>query len=97
MSAPIETGVTAGDLGGGVHEDGLRIVQAIDICLQAAAVKGSEIQSVVLTGGSTAIAEVRRLILQRLPNARPVKGDMFGSVGLGLAIDAERRFGGSGH
>jgi hypothetical chaperone protein len=57
-------------------------------------VKGGEIQSVFLTGGSTAIAEVRRLILQRVPNARPVEGDMFGSVGLGLAIDAERRFGG---
>lgn len=93
---PIETPVTADDLDKAVHEDALRIVHAIDICLQAADVKGSEIQSVFLTGGSTAIAEVRRLILQRLPNARTVKGDMFGSVGLGLAIDAERRFGSRG-
>jgi len=28
-----------------------------------------------------------------VPQARPVTGDLFGSVGLGLAIDAERRFG----
>jgi hypothetical chaperone protein len=93
LREPIETPVTAGDLDNAVHEDALRIVHAIDVCLQAADVKGGEIQSVFLTGGSTAIAEVRRLILQRVPNARPVTGDMFGSVGLGLAIDAERRFG----
>jgi hypothetical chaperone protein len=90
----IETPVTANDLDNAVHEDALRIVHAIDVCLQGADVKGSEIQSVFLTGGSTAIAAVRQLILQRVPNARPVEGDLFGSVGLGLAIDAERRFGG---
>jgi hypothetical chaperone protein len=95
LRTPIETPVTANDLDNAVHEDALRIVHAIDVCLQAADVKGSEIQSVFLTGGSTAIAEVRRLILQRVPNARPVEGDLFGSVGLGLAIDAERRFGGT--
>lgn len=89
----IETPVTARDLDEAVHEDAERIVHAIDLCLQAADVTGSEIQSVFLTGGSTAIAEVRRLILQRVPKARTVTGDMFGSVGLGLAIDAERRFG----
>ncbi len=93
LRTPIETPVTANDLDNAVHEDALRIVHAIDVCLQAADVKGGEIQSVFLTGGSTAIAEVRRLILQRVPNARPVEGDLFGSVGLGLAIDAERRFG----
>jgi hypothetical chaperone protein len=93
LRKPIETPVTARDLAEAVHEDAERIVHAIDLCLQAADVKGSEIQSVFLTGGSTAIAEVRRLILDRVPNARPVTGDLFGSVGLGLAIDAERRFG----
>ena len=93
LREPIETPVTARDLDEAVHEDAEHIVHAIDLCLQAADVKGSEIQSVFLTGGSTAIAEVRRLILQRLPNARTVMGEIFGSVGLGLAIDAERRFG----
>ena len=68
-------------------------MQAIEICLKAADVKGSDIQSVFLTGGSTAIAEVRRQILKMLPNARPITGDLFGSVGMGLAIDAEHRFG----
>jgi hypothetical chaperone protein len=94
LREPMTTPVTANDLDNAVHEDAMRIVHAIDICLQAADVKGSDIQSVFLTGGSTAIAEVRRQILKLVPNAKPVTGDLFGSVGLGLAIDAERRFGG---
>lgn len=93
LRTAIETAITTEDLGRAVHDDSLRIIRAIDDCLQSAGVSGSVIQSVFLTGGSTAIAEVRRQILQRLPNARPVSGDLFGSVGLGLAIDAERRFG----
>ena len=90
---PVETPVTANDLDNAVHEDAMRIVHAIELCLQAADVKGDDIQSVFLTGGSTAIAEVRRQVLKLVPQARPVTGDLFGSVGLGLAIDAERRFG----
>lgn len=93
LRAPMTTPVTANDLDNAVHEDAMRIVHAIEICLQAADVKGGDIQSVFLTGGSTAIAEVRRQILKLVPNAKPVTGDLFGSVGLGLAIDAERRFG----
>jgi hypothetical chaperone protein len=94
LREPVETPVTAKDLDHAVHEDAMRIVHAIDLCLNAADVTGSDIQSVFLTGGSTAIAEVRRQILKRVPQARPVTGDLFGSVGLGLAIDADRRFGG---
>ncbi len=93
LRTPVETPVTANDLDNAVHEDAARIVHAIELCLQAADVKGDDIQSVFLTGGSTAIAEVRRQVLKLVPQARPVTGDLFGSVGLGLAIDAERRFG----
>jgi hypothetical chaperone protein len=93
LRTPVETPVTANDLDNAVHEDAMRIVHAIELCLQAADLKGNDIQSVFLTGGSTAIAEVRRQVLKLVPQARPVTGDLFGSVGLGLAIDAERRFG----
>ena len=60
--------------------------------MAAAEVKPERIQSVFLTGGSTGIPAVRNRILAHLPNARAVPGDMFGSVGLGLAIDAAQRF-----
>lgn len=93
LREPVETRITIRDLDQVVEEDARRIVQAIEICLRAADITGGDIQSVFLTGGSTAIAEVRRQILKLLPNARPITGDLFGSVGMGLAIDAEHRFG----
>jgi hypothetical chaperone protein len=93
LSDPVETPVTARDLDQVVQEDARRIVEAIDRCLKLAGLQPSDIHSVFLTGGSTAIAEIRRQILDHVPAARPVTGDLFGSVGLGLALDAERRFG----
>jgi hypothetical chaperone protein len=88
-----DTVITRNDLDWAVREDVKQILLAIDRCCQEAGIEEDEVQSVFLTGGSTAIPEIRRQILAKLPNARPVSGDIFGSVGLGLAIDAERRFG----
>jgi hypothetical chaperone protein len=93
LRPPADTVITRNDLDWAVREDVKQILLAIDRCCQEAGIEGDAIQSVFLTGGSTAIPEIRRQILAKLPNARPVSGDVFGSVGLGLAIDAERRFG----
>jgi hypothetical chaperone protein len=75
-----------------VHHDTTRLIETIDQCCRLAAVNPEQIDSVFLTGGSTGIPAVRNRILAHVPKARPVSGDMFGSVGLGLAIDAARRF-----
>jgi hypothetical chaperone protein len=75
-----------------VHDDTTRLIETIDRCCRAAGVAPAAIDSVFLTGGSTGIPAVRSRILAHLPNARAVPGDMFGSVGLGLAIDAGKRF-----
>jgi hypothetical chaperone protein len=90
---PVDTVITRDDLRRVVQDDATAIVAAIDRCCQAAGLRADDIRSVFLTGGSTAIPEIRRRILGHLPNARAVDGDMFGSVGLGLTIDAGRRFG----
>ncbi|MEE3623854.1 Hsp70 family protein [Nitrospirillum sp. BR 11752] len=51
------------------------------------------IDAVFLTGGSTLLPNVRASILRELPDARVVEGDKFGSVGLGLTLEAMRRYG----
>ena len=61
--------------------------------LRDADVTAKRIDTVFLTGGSTAVPQVRNGILRLFPNAKVIDGDMFGSVGLGLAIDANRKFG----
>lgn len=61
--------------------------------LAEAGVRADRITTLFLTGGSTAVPLLRRRMLSLFPQAAAVEGDMFGSVGLGLALDAERKFG----
>jgi hypothetical chaperone protein len=61
--------------------------------LAEAGVRADRITTLFLTGGSTAIPLLRQRMLSLFPEATAVEGDMFGSVGLGLALDAERKFG----
>lgn len=70
-----------------------RVVKTVQATLEAAGVTPDQITAVFLTGGSTAIPLARRSVLSLTPNAAVVQGDAFGSVGLGLGLDAARKFG----
>ena len=70
-----------------------RIDATVTRTLAEAGLGAEDIDTLFLTGGSTEIPAVRQGIVNRLPQARLVKGDVFGSVGLGLALDAQRKFG----
>jgi hypothetical chaperone protein len=70
-----------------------KIVVAIERCCADAGIMPEQIDTVFLTGGTSMIPEVRRRIVQHLGDVRVVDGDVFGSVGLGLGIEALRRFG----
>ncbi len=69
-----------------------RVSATVRQTITDAGVKASDITAVFLTGGSTAIPLARREILSLVPQAAVIEGDMFGSVGLGLALDAQRKF-----
>ena len=92
VEPPVSVAISRADVERAVHDDTTRLVETIDRCCRLAAVKPEQIESVFLTGGSTGIPAVRSRILAHVPQAQPISGDMFGSVGLGLAIDAARRF-----
>jgi hypothetical chaperone protein len=70
-----------------------RIGERAKCCLAQAGLAAERIDAVFLTGGSTLLPHVRRSILRVVPEARIVEGDKFGAVGLGLTVDALRRFG----
>lgn len=70
-----------------------RVTATVADTLAEAQVQASDITAVFLTGGSTAIPLARQSILSLVPEARIVQGDAFGSVGLGLALDAQCKFG----
>lgn len=70
-----------------------RIGERMARCLAQAGVTAERIGAVFLTGGSTRVPHVRDAILAAVPGARPVDGDTFGAVGMGLTIEAARRYG----
>lgn len=70
-----------------------RIAARIRACLSAAGVTPDAIDAVFLTGGSTRLSHVREAIVAEAPGARVVEGDTFGSVGVGLTLEAARRYG----
>jgi hypothetical chaperone protein len=51
------------------------------------------VDTVFFTGGSSGVALLRERIGALVPAARKVEGDLFGSIGAGLALDAQRKFG----
>jgi hypothetical chaperone protein len=70
-----------------------RIGTAIEESLTTASVTAAAIDTVILTGGGAQVPLVRSAATARFPHARIAQSDQFGSVGLGLAVDAARRFG----
>ncbi|QPC86307.1 Hsp70 family protein [Mesorhizobium sp. NBSH29] len=69
------------------------ISQTITATLADAGVDASRITTLFLTGGSTSVPLLKETVLAMFPGVNVVAGDMFGSVGLGLALDAQRKFG----
>jgi hypothetical chaperone protein len=61
--------------------------------LGEAGVAAERVDTVFFTGGSSGVASLRERIAAIVPQARRVEGDLFGSIGAGLAIDAARKFG----
>ena len=64
------------------------ISNSIRKCIASAGVGAAEIQTLLLTGGTTAIPFVRDLCSREAPGARIVEQDLFASVALGLGVEA---------
>ncbi|TCS33117.1 putative chaperone protein [Paucimonas lemoignei] len=70
-----------------------KIESAVLGLLKDTGVNRDEVDTVFFTGGSSGVPLLRQRISELLPAARRVEGDLFGSIGAGLALDAARRFG----
>jgi len=74
-----------------------QLLDAIDATvlrlLADAGVKPGDVDTVFFTGGSSGVGLLRERIGALVPDARKVEGDLFGSIGAGLALDALRKFG----
>jgi hypothetical chaperone protein len=71
-----------------------RIASAIQSTLDQAGLKPHQIDTVFMTGGSSGLPILHATVARTLPGVPIATGDMLGSVGTGLALDARRRFAG---
>lgn len=89
----ISTGITVGELGEALEQSVLRLETTIGETLQRAGVTAGDVDSLILTGGSTLVPAVAGRLQAMFSGAEVVRTDVLGSVGLGLAIEAKRVFG----
>jgi hypothetical chaperone protein len=65
----------------------------VSTLLRDAGIAADDVDTVFFTGGSSGVPLLRQKIAELVPNARRIEGDLFGSIGIGLGLDAERKFG----
>lgn len=74
-----------------------RLIEKVEVTVAAllrdAGVAPDAIDTVFFTGGSSRVPRLRESVSALVPGARSVEGDLFGSIGAGLALDAVRKFG----
>ncbi|KPZ11878.1 Hsp70 family protein [Pseudomonas amygdali] len=70
-----------------------RVRNSVTKLLSDAGVSVEQVNTVFFTGGSSGIPALRNSVSAMLPNARHVEGNIFGSIGSGLAIEAKKRYG----
>ena len=70
-----------------------QIGNTLSTLLAKAGVRSEAVDTIFFTGGASGVPMLRERIAAILPTARRMEGDLFGSVGAGLAVEAQRRFG----
>lgn len=89
----LDAPATRGRLGEAIADPVARLAAMVGDCLIQAGIPAGRVDAVFLTGGSTLLPAVRGAITGAVPQARVVEGDKFGAVGLGLTLEAARRYG----
>ncbi len=64
-----------------------RVRGSVTELLAKAGISEDQVDTVFFTGGSSGIPALRNSVSAMLPNARHVEGNIFGSIGSGLAIE----------
>ena len=93
----VEAGLSV-DLSRAMFEESIdnqleRIRNSVTNLLSSAGVGVEQVDTVFFTGGSSGIPALRQSVAAMLPNAQHVEGNIFGSIGSGLAIEAKKRYG----
>lgn len=89
----IATSISVAQLGEALEQSVTRLETTIAETLLQAGIRAGDVDSLILTGGSTLVPAVAGRLQAMFAEAEVVRTDVLGSVGLGLAIEAQRVFG----
>jgi hypothetical chaperone protein len=76
-----------------IHEHVSKISACAIECIQSAQIKASDIDLIILTGGTTEVPMVQTAFKKLFPAAAIADENKLSSVGLGLAYDSQYKFG----
>ncbi|NLR76298.1 Hsp70 family protein [Leeia aquatica] len=93
LAPPLQHVLSGQQLADAIDADLKRITQTVTTLLQQAGVRAEQVDTVFFTGGASGVSSLRQQVQRLLPASRPVEGDLFGSIGAGLALAAHRRYG----
>jgi hypothetical chaperone protein len=87
LEVPLEASQLSHDLQGLLEQ----VVQCGEDCVRRAGVPAAQLDTVYLTGGSSALRPFQQLLSRQFPQSRLVVGDLFGGVASGLAYAGTRQ------
>lgn len=70
-----------------------RVASCVAELIHQAAIGRDQVDTIYFTGGASGVPQLRAAIAAALPAAGCVEGDLYGSIGAGLALSAARRYG----
>lgn len=93
LATPQELAITRSTLQHAITHLHDTIAQTVSTMLRDADIAADTIDTIFFTGGASGVGGLRQHITALVPGARHIEGDLFGSIGTGLALEARRRFG----
>lgn len=89
----LASGISRQDFAAATESLVSEVSRTVAALLQTAQVSGAQVDTIFFTGGGSGVPQLRQAISAVLPQARACEGDLFGSIGAGLAVEAARRYG----
>lgn len=93
IEAGLQVAIQRTSFDNAILEDVQKISNSAMQCVQLAQIKTSDIDLVILTGGSTEVPVVQSEFKKLFPTAAVADANKLSSVGLGLAYDSQYKFG----
>jgi hypothetical chaperone protein len=93
LAAGEQLQLTRGGFDASISHLAVSVGNTVSTLLRDAGIAADNVDTVFFTGGSSGVPLLRQKIAELVPNARRIEGDLFGSIGIGLGLDAERKFG----